>query len=109
MDCVYCEKAIEESQAVFLSDRVSHQLGLPRQTSPYRSGHYSHSQCVTNPGYLDPNSLAKWNMLETVRMAEESKLARQAITRLENAILELPEELVPMFRDELQHIRETYC
>ena len=57
---------------------------------------------------VEPNSLSKWNMLETLRLAEETKLARQAITRLENAILELPEELAPAFRDELHHIRDTY-
>ena len=109
MDCVYCEKAVEESKAVFLSDTVSRQLDLPRQTSPLRSGHYAHSQCVTDPGRLDPNALSSWNMLETMRLVEEARLAKQAIARLENAILELPEEFAPTFRDELQHIRDTYC
>ena len=109
MDCVYCEKVVDENKAVFLSDNVSHQLGLPRQTSPYRSGHYSHAQCVTDPGRLDPNALSKWNMLETLRLAEEAKLAKQALVRLEDEILELPEEYAPTFRDELQHIRDTYC
>ena len=108
MDCVYCEVVVKENQAVFLSDTVSHLLGLPRQVSPYRSGHYAHSHCVADPARLDPNALSQWNMLETLRLSEEARLAKLAITRLENAILELPQEFVPTFRDELQHIRDTY-
>ena len=108
MDCIYCKEAVERNKAVFLSDRVSQQLGLPRQTAPNRSGHYAHAQCVTEPELLEPNALSKWSMLETLRLAEEAKLAKQAITRLENAILELPEEFTPTFRDELHHMRDTY-
>ena len=107
MDCIYCKEVVEENNAVFLSDKVSQELGLPRQTALNRSGHYAHAQRVAEPGLLEPNSFSKWNMLETLRLAEETKLAKQANTRLENAILELPEELAPVFRDELHHIRDT--
>ena len=108
LGCINCDEVVEDNRSVFISARASEQLGLREQRSLSLSGHYAHSQGVTNSGYLETSAHAKRNMLETLRLSEETKLTRQTIVRLVNATLELPDEFAPKFRDQLQHIRDIY-
>ena len=109
MNCPICGlEVLNDSDSLYLSNRIAHQMGLERQTRINFTGSRAHIACIDDHELIDPSDVPGWTTWHIRHLKKQTAEIKQSIRRLEDAILELPEDMAPRFRDEIQHIRETY-
>ncbi len=110
--CVACKGELDEAAGIYVSEHYisRHKLEVQRTVgfSSFHSPNYVHHGCVESIDTLDDKPFRKWVWLTLAQQKEDAAAVRRSLSRIENALLALPEEMTAVFRDELEHERTIY-
>ena len=107
--CVFCGKESARETAVYLDTNYLHHHDIK---PPLVYGHvqvWAHHGCIVDPEHLALDTFCQWSIAVSRDTAEQAKRNAEAIVRIEEALIKLPDGFVDDFKDELLHIRETYA
>ena len=110
--CVACKGEMDEAAGIYVSEHYisRHRLQVERKVgfSSFHSLSYVHPGCVESIDILDDKQFRKWIWLTLTQQKKDADAVRRSLSRIENALLALPEEMTAVFRDEFEHERTTY-
>lgn len=102
MICVKCQQPIEdEREQIYLNLRYLKDSAIVPSLPFTHDWAHAHPDCVDHPERLGTDDHCKWLTFQVQRNAA-------AIRRIEDAIMQLPDEWVADIKDQLMHMRDTY-
>ena len=109
--CVVCRGELDDDVKVYLDGhylRRHHiKVGRARFLHSRYPLDFAHPACVEHPGDLSEKAYKEWAAFTLAKQGAEIRDLKQDLRRLEHALLALPEDMTAVFRDELEHERQS--
>ena len=103
MDCEICKAVIHDKDTA-VNVEVGQGIRKPPGMAWYTPR--AHPQCVRHPERLGhPADFDKWTQGMIRHIDDRVDRTEQAIQRIEDALLELPEDMMPQFRDQMGQLK----